>query len=517
MNTFLQRHAGSVTGVLSGFDRLRLRGTLRFLANASGMGAFLWHAGVKLTEFGAFAEGLSTRIKAAGEAVMEASGRPVIYQSRPSESKEEMAREVILRDRIESGPVCLIKAVEPCMSYEIRRDREKKHIELRMVTRKCLHYYHYMIHPALGLLNARLQTWLPMTMMICVNGREWLCRSLSKAGVAHVRRDNCVTRVSDVALAQGLLDDQVYKTDWPALLDGIAGAVNPALKKELKWEGEGLSYYWSADQSEWATDVMFESASDLSALYPRLIHGAMTTFGSGDVMRFLGKKGVHGNFEGEVTSDMKRRAEGVRVKHTARGNSVKMYDKQGSVLRVETTVNNAGEFKAWRGTEGDPGKKQWRKMRKGVADLPRRAEVSGACNERYLSALGSLECDSRVGDELCPLSDAITREGRRHRGLRLLGDDGELLLPLADGKWCVNGFRNEDVRGVLWPKGVKRAERGRCAGVVSRRLSLLRAHGLVRRVSRTRRWMLTEKGRRVSGVLSAAKSASAVELLAIAA
>jgi hypothetical protein len=517
MEPFLQRWGESVTGVLSGFDRLRLRGTLRVLANLPGMSHYLWQAGILLKDFGEFAEGVSRRVKQAGEQVMEAAGRPVIYLTCSSGSKEEMAREIALRDRIESGPVCLIKAVEPCLSYEIHRSREKKKLELRLTTRKCLHYYHYRVHPRLGLLHARLQTWLPMTMMVCLNGREWLCRSLSKAKVAYLKRDNCVVHVSDVAIAQRMLEEQVSETDWPTLLDGIARGVNPAVSRELKWEGRGLSYYWSADQSEWATDVMFRSMSDLSGLYPRLIRGAMTTFASQDVMRFLGRKGLSGRFQGEVVSDLTYRVEGIRIKHRVKGNSVKMYDKQGSVLRVETTINDASEFKVWRGTETSPRKKQWRKMRKGVADLARRAQVSRACNERYLSALASLDCDSQVGEELCPYAAAITRGGRRYRGLRLLGQDGELLLALSDGRWCINGFRNGDVRAVLWPKGVSRAEHPKRSGQVSRRLSLLRAHGLVRRVPRTRRWMLSDKGTRAAAVLSAAKSASAAKLLTIAA
>ena len=61
-------------------------------------------------------------------------------------------------------------------------------------------------------------------------------------------------------------------------------------------------------------------------------------------MRFLGCKvptqagRVRGDFKGEIISDMKHRPEGIRVKHSLGGNSIKLYDKQGSVLRVETTL-----------------------------------------------------------------------------------------------------------------------------------------------------------------------------------
>ena len=118
----------------------------------------------------------------------------------------------------------------------------------------------------------------------------------------------------------------------------------------------------------------------------------MTSFSSPDVMKFLGHKvtaqgQVHGNFQGEVCTDMKRRVQGVRVKHRVDRNSVKMYDKahttSGSVLRVEMTMNNEKAFRVYRPKEGEPGgKKDWKRMRRGLADLHRRGEVSQQVNER---------------------------------------------------------------------------------------------------------------------------------------
>lgn len=79
-------------------------------------------------------------------------------------------------------------------------------------------------------------------------------------------------------------------------------------------------------------------------------------------------------------------------------NSIEFYDKPGSVLRVETTVNNPGAFKVYRPKEGDPdGPRSWREMRKGIADLHRRAEVCQAANDRCLDALGATDTSSRVG------------------------------------------------------------------------------------------------------------------------
>jgi hypothetical protein len=80
-------------------------------------------------------------------------------------------------------------------------------------------------------------------------------------------------------------------------------------------------YYWSADETEWATDVMFRSPAALAEHYPTLIGHAMRTFGSREVMRFLGRTrlpargGVDVRFNGQVTSDLAQHPDGLRIKH----------------------------------------------------------------------------------------------------------------------------------------------------------------------------------------------------------
>ena len=101
-------------------------------------------------------------------------------------------------------------------------------------------------------------------------------------------------------------------------------------------------------------------------------------------MRFLGRKQWNRFPTGEVTSDYGNRDEGIRVKHVSQKNSVKAYDKAGSILRIETTINNVQPFRSYRTLENDPeGELKWRSMRRGVADLHRRAEVSQGANDRY--------------------------------------------------------------------------------------------------------------------------------------
>ena len=156
MHPFLERHADDVLGILNGFDRVRLRGTLRWLAHTRGMQSFLNAVGVPLTDFGSYVEDVTTR-----------------------------------------------------------------RLELVGGWRKCLHYYHYLIHPTFGFAHLRLQSWFPFTVHVGLNGREWLACQMDAAHLAYRRRENCFVWIADLAAAQQLADRQLT-TRWDAVLTASA-------------------------------------------------------------------------------------------------------------------------------------------------------------------------------------------------------------------------------------------------------------------------------------------------------
>lgn len=397
-------------------------------------------------------------------------------------------------------------------------------IDLVPAFRKCLHWYVYFVDAVFGLCHVRIQSWLPFTVHIGINGRELLCRELTAARIGFRRQDNCVTHVEDFEAAQKLLDAQPW-ADWTGALNGLLDRACPALR-DLTFRGERLNHYWSADETEWATDILFRSSKFLAELYTSRLRHAMTTFSSCDVRRFLVRsrsamtKSVHHSFEGEVVTDLKRRQEGVRIKHSVNENSIKMYDKaydfafDVAALRAEVTMNNARDMKVFRASESDPsGPKSWLPLRKGVVDLPRRAEISQAANMRYLAALAAVDSQTPIGQ----LADAIALptqyDGRRSRGLNpLIGEDARLAKILLHGEFSINGFRNRDVRELFFPGAHNPAELRRLSGKVTPLLRLFRAHGLIQKINGTHRYHLTAKGRRCLPAFHTARHASAEEL-----
>jgi len=439
---------------------------------------------------------MSAQLKAASLATAERIGRPIRYLPSARTSKEAIARQIAQADGITEGLICVLTCVEPCMSYTVRRDRPSKKLVLTPALRKCLHLYHYWMDRNFGLMHGRIQTWFPFSIQVCLNGRSWLARQMDRLGLGYQRRENCFVWLEDVKRTQRLMD-KLLRLNWPDVLGRLARRINPVLPQILR--GYRVEYYWSAYESEWASDVMFRTPEALAQIYPSLLRGVMSVFSSETVMRFLGKK-LHGNFLGEVVSDCRRRPEGVRVKHSVKSNSVKMYDKQGSVLRVETTINDPRDLKVYRAREGDSGGiRDWRRMRKGVVDLRRRAEVSQGCNGRYYDALAALDTSRPLREVMAPICRPTKLGDARMRAMRPWSEeDLALLRAINRGEHVLGGFRNRDVAALLYPEGRKTpSERRQASARISYRLRLLRAHRIIKKIPHTHRYQVTAKGRQI--------------------
>ena len=489
MKRFLERHRDRITGTLSGFDRMLFRGTLRSITHVKGLEIFLYSHHVLMKDFGGYVVGLSQQLVEHAKQLASKAGRPYAYLPSSKDSKEELALQIVARDGLKQGLICIFACVEPCQSFDLRKDAARKHLQLVSKERKCLHLYFYYLDRDFGLMHVRLQTWLPFSIQVCVNGREWLARQMDRAGISYSQRDNCFTHISDPQRAQKLMDRLTARNCNP-WLDALAQKVNPLIHPRTGLDVR--SYYWSGRQMEYATDVMFRSAASLAELYPLLLRHAMFQFGSEEVMRFLQRR-TDKRFAGEVSSDLQRRVEGIRVKHRVEENSIKMYDKQGSVLRIETTINNPRRFKVHRqGWRQGKAVMKWLPLRKGIADLRRRAELSRAANARYLEALAVVGLEIPSYRLLDRVSQRVKAK-RQYRALRPISpDDASLFQVIMHGEFSLQGFRNRDLRRALGQSDPKNS-----SARISRLLALLRAHKLIFKVCKTNYYRITRKGYQV--------------------
>jgi hypothetical protein len=509
MQQFIEKYRDEIQGVVSGFDRLVFRGSLRGLNNAYwseplnavvavGMEQYLSTNHILFKDYAEHVKRASEQLKKASLRPFQQQHLPVEFVRSPQVDKDALARRIAAEKGIRTGPVCAIGSLEPSPTFEHRRTHMIRRI------RPCGVLYQYQIHPEVGWMYARIQTWFAFNIQIGINGREWLARQMDRTGVHYRQQGNCFVWMEDYGEAQTLLNQQL-QTNWAELLQGFARQLNPV--HESLFEQFPTDYYWTVYQSEWATDVVFSQPDVLKRLMPLLVRHGMLTYQSADVMRYFGRKvnqsgAIPAQFAGVVEIDFKRRQEGERVKYRLNGNSAKFYDKAyseyGSVLRAaETTINTVQDFRVYRPKQGGPEDDlQWRPLRKGIADLHRRTEVAQKSNERLMNALAAVD-DSRSVEELtAEIQKPVVWSGRRMRALRPWGDDHALLRAINHGDFLINGFRNRNLQELLYAGPARsESERRRRSAGISRKLRLLRSHGLIQKVPRTHRYQIAEKGR----------------------
>jgi hypothetical protein len=435
------------------------------------------------------------------------------YLNNAQTSKEDTALELAATRGQTEGPIAVLGCVEPCQVLQVRKNKDSGWLEPRIETGKCLHYYHYYLDRQHGLRYTRLQSWLPFTMHVGLNGRDWLAQQMTAAGLRYEKKDNGFTWVEDWVAAQRLFDEQLA-TSWSALLNGWAAESHPWMTKLLPCP---VPYYWAAQEAEYATDIVFATPEDLQRLYPRFVHHACEAMRGTDVLRYMGYRVRHDgcprlDMAGEVSTTIKQLLEGTCVKHRYLENLLKMYDKAWQVLRLENLLLNVRDFKVFRTREGDAdGPQEYLRLRKGVADMHRRAEVGRKINDRYAEALATVEDNTSLAELTKGLGQPAEWQGRQVRPLNpLAADDVKLLEAVNRGEFAINGMRNRDLRVLLFGEAATPAEAKRQSAKVTRLLRMLRAHHVIQKVPKTHRYQITPTGRvQLTALLSARRASSA--------
>jgi hypothetical protein len=339
-------------------------------------------------------------------------------------------------------------------------------------------------------MHVRLQTWFPFEIQVYINGREYISKQLDKQGIKYERYDNSFIHIEDIGKAQEI-SDAFTGRDLNNMLNRFAKEVNPFLGR-LE-EIFHCGYFWCLDQCEYAADVMFKSRKALESVYIDFVQYALLSFKCEDVMTFMGRK-MHPAFSGEVVSDIKKRPQGVRIKHRMKSNSIKMYDKY-SVLRIETTINDPHEFKIYK-ESGKDKKKKWVPMGKTIANLYRYAQVSQAANRRYLDAVSLAEPKRESIVEIEKICNRVSSGNRVFSGMNPISKEVEqIFLAVMNGGNHINGFTNASIRNHLFPDAA--ADDKKIRNKTTRIIAKLRAHKLIAKIPHSFRYKVTSKGIRI--------------------
>lgn len=478
-----ERYAAQIAGVLGCWDRVLVFGTLPKICYAGGMTSYLYERKVRIFDYPKFAEPFRDQLRENAERLAAEAGIEIEFIRKRNIRKEDRVKAVLARRGEHPGLVCILSAMEPCSTYKPWHDKQTGRTFLKPDDGKCLHYYFYFVDEELGLCYVRVPTWLPCRLQIYFNGHNWLASALEKRKIDYRLMDNAFVHISDWTRAQRIADElQVERLH--RRLDQFAHRFCPIHRSF------GVEYHWSVDQCEYATDIVFRKQDDLQPIYENLSRTAIHTVKPDNIATFLGKK-LSPQFEGEMGNRLNVRIEGTRIKHTMGPVSLKLYDKFGLILRIETTVNDLTFFKHYREVEHRDGSREtkWAAMQKTIYSLPALRELLQAANRRYLEFLSAIEDPRNGRDKLDKLSQPVEHEGRSYPGFNFFDeDDDELFQAIARGEFNIGGLQNKNLRRFL---------SGKTSAQVSRLLKRLRLHGLIKKIGRTYKYYLTRFGKQV--------------------
>ena len=517
MDILLNRFSGKVNNIITGFDRIVLKGMVMPIMYAVGMTSFLIARGVLNKDFKSYAIKQSQAIVQSAEEIAKAQdGRGIGYIPSYKVRKEELAHQRQKETGAKEGLIGVWSCVESCNTFRSTYDPGNGYPLLKFEKSKCKHLYFYFDDPEYGFMSVRLQTWAPYEVQVALNGREWLRRSLDAAGCGYTVNGNKFLHIDDYELAQKLLDKQA-RTDFRKVLEGFLPSVFPDMPEVL---GKGLSYYWTFWQTEVAKDYIFKDSRTLEALMVDFQLHAMITGKGGRILKYFGSPAKpdgqpHHKANPEIVSRTDSWYDGLRVRHWNDGNSVKFYNEH-NVLRFEMTMNNPARFKIHRHSDNQDKSepKKFLPMRKGIADAAARVDISRNIIDRFTDHMASVKDKTRLSELLEPVSATLSKSGRKTRAVDVFGKDSELLRAVSDPAFEVGAITNKKLQdklaGTQWAHNMTGRQ---LSARITRHLRLLREHGLIKKLPNQRKYVLTGKGRRIVTALNAALASSVDSLL----
>jgi len=494
--SFLVKFASLIVCTLHCFDRVIFKGHLA-LAGPRQLDYFVdCVLKIRRSDFmKTHAPAYSERLVAHAQDWARRAGRTYTYRT-GSFRKDQWAQQLIRDQGLAEGLVGILCTLETCSSFKLVPGPKRPQFVPAPRQQRVLYYY--FLDPQFGLIHVRLQTWLPFTVQVYVNGHEWLAQQMVHQRLGFVQQHNAFTQLDDPAQAQRLAD-RFATLAWSKILDRWAQQVNPLLRALFP----GYPVHWVVDQAEFATDLLFPSRQALAGLYRKLLDYAVLTFSPKDILGFLGRKWDR-RFDGEVQTKYEDdRWFGSRIKHRLKTNWLKMYDKFGLILRVETVINAAKEFSVYRTRRHRDGTTSagYYPMTKSVASLVHYQQQALACNRRYLEALAVVDDPTPAYQQLQHLTEPQVVRGRSYAGFNpARRDDVRLFAAVLSGDGIARGFRNRDIREALFALPKSGPEVRRASAAVGRLLKRLHVRHLLAKVPRTRRWRVTVRGRQLLGL-----------------
>lgn len=481
MELITERYKEKISGILSCYDRVLITGTIPVICFSQGMTSYLYSKGIRIFDYPKFAEPFKATLRENAEKLAKENGVEIEFVKNSKARKEDIVRKALEKNGKKEGLLHILSAMEMCPTYKPWHDKQTGKTFLKGDTSKCLHYYFYFQDEELGYGYIRVPTWCPFRLQIYFNGHGLLSNEMKKQKIKYNMVDNAFDYISDFKKAQEI-SDLMKIENLHKILNRLASIYCPVYKDF------GQVYHWSIMQAEYSTDIIFKSKEALQPIYEELVKVAIHTVKPDNIATFLGQK-LHGNYEGELGNSYNVRIEGSKIKHIMGEVSIKIYDKFGRILRIETTVNNVSFFKHYRTVEHRDGttSQKLAGLKKNIYSLVLLQEHLMAANRRYLEFISAIE-DHNVGkNNLKKLTQPAVENNRTYKGFNMFDEkDYAVLNAILRGEFNINGFRSKHIKKNLANKS---------SSEITRILKRLKLHGLIKKIGKTYKYYVTAFGK----------------------
>lgn len=479
-----EKYANQISAVLTCYDRMVIQGVVPNWCCGESITHYFYANDIRIFDYAKFSQPLTQKIRDNAERIARDNGIEIEFIRKVKAfRKDDRISEIIKTSGKTEGLVHIFSAMEQCNSFKPWHDKTTGKTFLKPDGGKCLHYYFYFIDKELGLCYLRVPTWCPFRLQFYMNGHNLLANKMKKKDIAFETLDNSFSFLSDQEMAQKL-SDRINPEDLHKALDAFAERYCPVVS-ELD-----MSYSWTIMQIECATDIIFKSPEFLQPVYDEIIRTAIFSVKPDNIATFLGQRITY-NCKKEVGTNYNQRFLGTRIKHHMGDVSIKMYDKHGIVLRIESTCNDVGSFRVMRKVDHRDGTSTEQKapMKKTIYSLYQLFTIMKAANYRYLEFISTFDDHSDGDRHLTEVTKSVSDNNRSFRGLNFFDErDLTVLETIGRGEFMTFGMRNCDIRNCM--KDVT-------SSAMSRIFKRLRLHGLIERQAHSYKYFPTELGKSV--------------------
>lgn len=463
-------------------DRLVITGTSIDFGHEYAMRSFCYFNDIDQYYLAGWARPLTERIRELAREAAIMTDMEIIDCNKFKGRKDEFVKSILAKSQWEYDiPICVFKSMETCTTFYRSQSKmtvEHKGSPFRLRPGKCMHYYIYFMDEVLGLVGMRIQSYAPFAIQYIINGHEVLARLMDKQKISYIKEGNCFTYIDNHSEAQHLANTIV----GPYIVERLTYLS----RKHIPLDDIMPNWYrFTVRQAEMSTDI-FIGNSNSSNDKMRATIRQLCIQDPNEMISYLtdAKATLKAPEMGCRETHL-----GVCVKFHQKTTSIKVYHKNASLIRIETSsydLTDISYMRTIRGKDGELTVKR-RPLARALADIQVFFEFATLANKRMRDRLNNIWSRSFPREQLKSLTNKVESPSGFYSGINLFNErDGSILSSVNSPSFDLAGFKRSDLISRI--SGMTKSQ----ATYAIRRL---KAHGVIKKENGSNRYFITKKGR----------------------